>query len=160
MIQFNFNQEDYLIIKEKAEAFYEGITDVYCPYFKEKIAFNIKGIGHLKFKRHQHARPDIDQYARFKLIHLAPEIIKLSHTVQGVLHTKQFVLEKTNSRSEQVLKDVSFYEFIAVIRNLRVKVIIKEVFGREKYFWSIIPFWKINSSTHKRIIHGGDPETD
>ncbi|MFA6297278.1 MAG: hypothetical protein WC629_01815 [Candidatus Paceibacterota bacterium] len=160
MIQFNFNEQDFLIVKEKAEAFYSEITEVYCPYFKEKIAFNTKGIKHLKFKTDKHARKENDQYARFKLLHLAPEIVNMSHTLQGLWHTKQFVLEKTNSRSENVLKDVSMYEFIAVIRNLRVKVIIKEVFGREKYFWSIIPFWKVSNKTAKRMLYSGDPETD
>jgi hypothetical protein len=38
------------------------------------------------------------------------------------------------------MKDVTFYEFIAVIENIRLKVIVKEVNKEELYFWSIIPF--------------------
>ena len=160
MIQFNFNQDDFSIIKEKAETLYSEITEVYCPYFKEKIVFNTKGIHHLKFKTDKHARADDDQYVRFKLLHLAPEIIKHSGTIQGISKTKLFENQKTNSRWECILKEVTFYELIAVINNLRCKVIIKEVYPNGKYFWSIIPFWKVKSSNHKRILHGGNPETD
>jgi hypothetical protein len=31
-------------VKEEAESFYKQIGEIYCPYFKEKIAFNAKGL--------------------------------------------------------------------------------------------------------------------
>jgi len=58
------------------------------------------------------------------------------------------------------LKQVVYYEFIAILENIRVKVIIKEVGDEKKYFWSIIPFWGIDTVAKKRILHGGDPEND
>ena len=58
------------------------------------------------------------------------------------------------------MKDVIYYEFIAVINNIRVKVIVKEVLGGEKHFWSVIPFWGIDKATNKRILHSGDLEND
>jgi hypothetical protein len=41
-----------------------------------------------------------------------------------------------------------------------MKVIVKQVAGGEKYFWSIIPFWKLHPDTHRRILHSGSPDTD
>ncbi|MFA6006366.1 MAG: hypothetical protein WC764_01415 [Candidatus Paceibacterota bacterium] len=161
MGKFNLKDEaDFLQHRDKAETFYETIKSVYCPYFGGTVSFNAKGIRHLKFKSDQQARPHHDQYARLKLLHLAPEVLKLSRTVQGIFQTKRFEPQKTNTRWEHKLKEVSFYEFIAVLDNVRVKVIVKEVAGGEKYFWSIIPFWKINKEAKKRILHGGDPEND
>jgi len=58
------------------------------------------------------------------------------------------------------MKDVTYYEFIVVIDTVRVKVIIKQVLGGEKHFWSIIPFWGIDKTTSKRVLHSGDLETD
>lgn len=58
------------------------------------------------------------------------------------------------------MKDVTFYEFIAVLNNVRVKVIVKEVLGGEKHFWSIIPYWGLDKVNYKRILHTGDPEQD
>ncbi len=147
-------------MKTKAEAFYTLIGPVHCPYFGEKIAFNSKGIKHLKFKSDEVARPRQDQYSRLKLVHLAPEVLKQSRTLQGIWHTKRFEMQKTHSRWERVLKEVSFWEFIAVLNNVRLKVIIKQVVGGEKHFWSVIPAWRINKETSSRILHTGDPEND
>ncbi len=161
MGKFNFKDgDDFEIVKDAAEKFYSTIGEIRCPYFGETIAFNAKGIRHLKFKSDQVARLQTDQYSRLKLIHLAPEVLKLSKTVQGIWHTKKFESQKTHNRWEKILKDVSFYEFIAVLENVRVKVIVKEVFGGEKHFWSIIPFWKIDRINSKRILHSGNPEFD
>ena len=97
---------------------------------------------------------------RFKLLHLAPEILKMSHTLQGVWETKKFERVRMHSRTENILKPVSYFEFIAVIKRNRVKIIIKQIDGGEKHFWSIIPFWGMNQNTKERILHDGTPEED
>lgn len=161
MGKFNFKDEkDFLKIKKEAEKFYKRISDIYCPYFKEKIAFNTKGLKHLKFKSNRQARPGKDQYSRLKLIHFAPEVLKQSHTLQGISRIRRFEVQQMNSRWERVIKDVAYYEFIAVIDTIRLKVIIKQVLGGEKYFWSVIPFWGVDKATSKRILHSGDLEND
>jgi len=161
MGKFNFKNEiDFKTTKAKAEEFYATIGAVDCPYFGGKVAFNVKGIKHLKFKSDEVARSREDQYSRLKLVHLAPEVLKLSRTIQGIWHTKHFEMQKTNNRWEKVLKEVAFYEFMAVLDNVRVKVIVKEVSGGEKHFWSVIPFWGINKEMSRRILHSGDLEND
>ena len=160
MGKFNFNNDDFIKTKDEAENLYEMIDSVYCPYFGEKIAFNAKGLKHLRFKFDKQARPYRDQYPRLKLLRFAPEVLKKSHTVQGISMVKRFEAQKTNSRWEHVLKDVTYHEFIAVLENVRVKVIVKEVLGGEKHFWSVIPFWGIDKEARKRILHSGDMEHD
>lgn len=161
MGKFNFKDEkDFLKIKGEAEEFYKTIDNIYCPYLKEKVAFNTKGLKHLKFKSNRQARPRKDQYSRLKLICLAPEVLKQSHTLQGIWQIRRFETQKMNSRWEQIMKDVTYYEFIAVVDNVRVRVIIKQVLGGEKHFWSVIPFWGIDKTTSKRILHSGDLEND
>src|SRR3989344_182815 len=139
MGRFNFKDEqDFREVRQRAETFYQIIGKIYCPYFGRDIVFNVKGLKHLKFKSDQVARTNHDQYARLKLVHFAPEVLKKSHTVQGIWHTKKFEERKTNSRWESVLVEVIFYEFIAVLDSVRLKVIVKEVRGGEKHFWSVI----------------------
>ena len=58
------------------------------------------------------------------------------------------------------MKEVTFYEFIAVVESVRAKVIVKEVHGGAKHFWSIIPYWGIDKMNSKRILHSGCPERD
>ena len=161
MGKFNFKDSiDFEAVREKAEVFYSNIGSVHCPYLQSKVAFNAKGIRHLKFKSDEVARPREDQYSRLKLVHLAPEVLKLSKTVQGIWNTQCFETQKTNSRWKRSLKNVTFYEFMAVLNNVRVKVIVKEVLGGEKHFWSVIPFWGIDKDKSKRVLHSGDPEND
>ena len=160
MGKFSFKEEDFEKIKKEAEEFYETIGEIYCPYFSEKIAFNVKGLKHLKFKTDQRARPRNDQYARLKLLRLAPEVLKLSRTVQGISEKKKFEFQNINSRWEHVARLVKHYEFIAVLKSIRLKVIIKEVEGGQKHFWSVIPFWGIDRETSKRVLYSGDLELD
>lgn len=157
---FDFTEESFIEIEKRADELYQSLGEVYCPYFNEKIAFNSKGFKHLKFKSDRQARPQKDQYSRLKLLHLAPKILNKSHTVQGVWRTRSFEDQKTNNKWKHIFKDVIYYEFIAVLDNVRAKVIIKEVIGGEKHFWSIIPFWGIDKQNSKRILHDGNPEND
>lgn len=146
--------------RTNAENFYKEIGEVWCPYFQEKIAFNAKGFRHLKFKSDRQARSKKDQYYRLKLLRLAPLILNATHTLQGMWQTRRFEMLKINSRWEHIMKDVTFYEFIAVLKNNRAKVIVKEIHGGEKYFWSIIPYWGIDKARGRRILYSGSPEYD
>jgi len=148
-------------VRNEAEVFYKTIGKVRCPYFKEEISFNAKGIEHIKFHGPRHARSHRDQYIRFRLISLAPRILQESHTLQGVSRRNNLERIKTNSRWETAMRSVTYYEFVAVINDYRVRVIVKEVEGGlGKYFWSIIPFWKMDKITGRRILNSGKPEID
>jgi hypothetical protein len=161
MGRFDFKDDaDFETVREHAEAAYAALEPVWCPYFKEPIAFNAKGIRHIKFKGDQRARPRHDQYARLKLLPMASKVLAASSTVQGISHARQFEMSKTNSRWERTLRNVYFYEFVAVLDHVRVRVIVKQVDGGEKHFWSIMPYWRVNPATKHRIIHTGDPEND
>ncbi len=154
------NKEKFKSQKQKAEEFYKNINSVYCPYFKEHVSFNARGLEHLKFQRKNHARSRSDQYIRLKLLHLASEIIKLSKTVQGISSKKAFETIRSNNRNERKLVDVKYFEFVAVIDEVRIRVIAKQAENSPKYFWSIIPFWKMNKTNNKRKIYSGNPEED
>ncbi len=135
-------------IINKAEKTYKRIGEIYCPYFKEKVSFNDKGIKHLKFKSESKARERKDQYMRLKNIHIAPLVVERSSTLQEIHSKKIFVKVRTNTRKEEILKQATYYGFVAIIEdgnfNKRVKVIIRQIEGGNKHFWSVIPFWKSN----------------
>lgn len=151
---------DFDVVKDKGENLYKTLGDIYCPYFKEKVSFSAHGLEHLKFKQRAKARPEKDQYMRFRLIHLAPEILKLSHTIQGILETKKFERVHVNSRIDWILKPVSYYEFIAVVKRNRIKIMVKQIDSGQRFFWSIIPFWRMSNVTMTRLLHDGSPEED
>ncbi len=157
------DQEKFDKVKSEAEELYEKTDKVFCPYLKADVMFNAKGLDHIKFKGWNRTRSMLEQYMRFKLFPLAPDIIKDSHTLQEFYETNRLERQKVNSRWEQRMIKVRYYGFVAVIKNTRVKVIVKEVDGGSNFFWSIIPFWKSRkdefSNKIKKILHEGDLET-
>lgn len=146
-------------LKIEAQLQYGNIGEVYCPYLKQKVRFNAKGLEHIKFKRFNLTRTRPDQYMRLKLLKLAPEILKASHTLQGYLKQQELERQKINSRWEKQLKQVEYYEFVAVVKEVRVKVIVKWIDGGEPFFWSLIPFWR-QSDLRSRLLYDGNPSID
>ncbi len=159
-----FTVEKFNEVKSDAENFYKTIGKIRCPYFGDDVYFNAKGWDHLIFKSWNNTRITNDQFARLRHLKLAPEVIRQSKTLQGVWTTKKIERVQTNSRWEKVLKIITYYEFIAVMEShsskIRVKVIIKELEGREKFFWSLIPFWGVDKHTGDRTMYSGNPEND
>jgi len=159
-----FSIDKFNEVKNGAEDFYNKIKSVRNPYFGEEVHFNVKGWEHLIFKGFNRTRPIQDQFARFRHIPLAPEIIRNSKTLQGIWKTHKFERLKRKNGWEKVLKVTTYYEFIAILEShgskVRVKVIIKQVDGAEKHFLSIIPFWGVNKLTGEKILHSGNPEND
>lgn len=144
----------------KGEEFYKTLTEVHCPHFKEGVVFNAQGLEHLKFKQQRKARPQQDQYMRLKLLHLAPIVIKASATLQGIWETKNFERIRVHGRTDTILKIVTYYEFVAVLEKIRVKVIVKQIESGQKFFWSIIPYWGVNKNTKRKKLYSGYPEED
>lgn len=158
MAKVEFTNKEFAELKFKVEEEYKRLGKVQCPYLECEVVFNAKGIEHLKMKRWNHARPKKDQYTRLKLLHLAPEILKKSHTLQGVDEGKKFERIKINSRWEEKLMDVSYYEFIGVIKNCRLRIIVKQVGSSKPFFWSIVPYWR--QGAYRKKMFEGDPESD
>jgi len=159
-----FTLEKFNQIKRDAEDFYNKIGFIYCPYFSSKINFNTKGLDHLIFKNWNRTRPINDQFSRFRHLALAPKVIQDSKTLQGIWNTQKFErVKKKDGSWQQILKLTTYYEFIAVMEShgskIRVKVIVKQIDGGEKFFLSIIPFWGVDKQG-ERIIYSGNPEND
>ena len=146
--------------RTKGEWLYKTISLAYCPYLKENIAFNSKGLEHLKYHKHGKARNGEDQKRRFRILHLAPRVISESRTLQGISRQQVFERVRIHNRTETRLVGAVFYEFIAVMDNTRVKVIVKSVENGEKYFWSIFPYWKFNKRSNSRELFTGSPDND
>ena len=156
------DKEKFQKIHDKALEEYRAIGKVYCPYLKDFVFFNAKGFEHLKFKERNKARSEKDQYIRLKLITLAPKVLSQTHTLQEYFETQHFEEVRANARREKKLKQVTYYGVIAIVNSARIKVIVKQVENEQRYFLSIVPFWKIEqkNSGNKKILHAGNLEID
>ncbi|MEN9605023.1 MAG: hypothetical protein RJB39_708 [Candidatus Parcubacteria bacterium] len=153
-------EEQFINAKTCGEELYKTFKGVYCPYFQEEVVFNAKGLEHLKFKQKNQARIVEDQYIRLKILKFAPEVLKQTRTIQGISEQKVFELQRSNHRNHHILVDAMYYEFVAIITQVRVRVIVKQIGTGPKYFWSIIPFWSTDRNLGERKLHYGSPEHD
>ena len=158
-----FTKANFDSTKSQAEEYYKTIGEVFCPYLQSKVSFNIKGLDHIKFKEWGKVRSTQDQYVRLRLLKTAPQILKQSYTLQEFFETNRLERQKINSRWENRMINVKYYGFVAIINKHRLKVIVKEIQGGNKFFWSLIPFWKVGKNVinhNKKILHEGDLEVE
>lgn len=148
--------------EEAARKYYKALEPIKCPYFNEAIHFNSEGWKHIFFKKGNIRRSVEDQYMRLKLLPLAEQVLRRSHTLQQYYETKSFERVQSNSVWATELKAVRYYAFSAVINNALIKVVIKQIEGRNKNFHSIIPKWyvKEQEGKKKKIFHTGNLEED
>jgi hypothetical protein len=159
----DFTETDFDNVKTLAEGYYKTIGKINCPYLKDMVAFNAKGLDHIKFKEWDKARSIQDQYVRLRLLKIAPQILQQSHTMQEFFETNKLERQKINSRWESRMIKVKYFGFVAIVNGHRLKVIVKEIEGGNKFFWSLIPFWKTKKDTtnaNKKILHEGDLEVE
>lgn len=60
------------------------------------------------------------------------------------------------------MKTVRYYVFVAIIKNIRLKVIIKEIEGGARFFYSLYPSWRVindESGKERKVFYSGDLET-
>ncbi len=145
-----------------AEELYKNAGRIRCPYLDEDVHFNAEGFEHLLFKSWNKSRTRGEQYTRLRLFPLAPLIISKSHTLQEYDERKLFVRQKINSRWEQRMKTVRYFVFVAIVKNVRLKVVVKEIEGGAKFFYSLYPSWRVvmsENGNQRKVFYSGDLET-
>ena len=159
MTALDFTDVEFDDVLRKAQEFYVSIGRIRCPFFRDVVHFNAQGLEHLRRKAWNRGRESRDQFMRLKHIARAAEILKLSSTVQGIQETNEWERRHRHGRWEKLLIPVTYYEFMAVLEKRRFKVIVKQLPGGDRIFWSLIPFWR-QSEQGTRILHEGNPAQD
>jgi hypothetical protein len=154
-----FTDAQFEDVRRRAEEHYQRVGKIRCPYFQEPVHFSTDGLRHLLFKTWNRGRPRQDQFMRLRHLAAAQAVIRQSRTVQGILETQEWERRKRHGRWERLLRAVTYYEFVAVLDSRRFKVIVKQVSGGERQFWSLIPHWRQNPFG-PRFLHDGDPALD
>ena len=159
MASFNFTDQEFATVLQEAQAFYRTLEQIRCPYFQSNVQFNARGFEHLRRKTWNRGRDRHDQFMRLKHLARAPEILRLSRTVQGIQETHEWERQHKHEAWIKLMVSVTYYEFVAVLETRRFKVIVKELPDGQRIFWSLIPFWRQNEQG-KRQLHDGQPAVD
>ena len=128
---------------------------------RSSLFYNSEGFNHLIYKK-KSERSKNDQITKFKLLPIAKEIVSISTTFQEY---DEGLIEIIRKRFKKRVKEtalVKYWGLVAIIRNKKVKVIIRQISNGQKHFFSVIPAWTINHYNNTKIISTakGDLSTD
>lgn len=141
---------NYKKIREDARVFYQTIGIVRCPALDHQpVHFTSEGFNHLIYKGNRNERDKSVQIMKFKLLPKAKEIIVLSTTYQEYDESLMTVRRKHFKKIVDESAAVRYWGFVAIIKNFRVKVIVRAIGNGQRHFWSVIPAW---STSHYRDI--------
>ncbi|MDE2020760.1 MAG: hypothetical protein KGJ13_10525 [Patescibacteria group bacterium] len=131
--------------KAKAEAFYQSIGKVPCPYFGKDIIFNSDGFHHLQFSA-ERERPKQEQMLKFSLLPAVPHIIRNAGTIQEYRHTMEPIGRKRFSDGAREMREIEYWGIVAITKGekpIRIKIILRRVGNGNIIFWSVMPTVKL-----------------
>ena len=122
-------------LREKAKEKYAKIGEISCSAFpNETIIYNAKGLNHIFYKRARSGRSKINAATKVRLLDRAVELLERSTVFQEEDSYSGIYRKKRRKHK--------FWAFEGVIRNRRIKVIIRQIGRGKKHFWSVIPAWR------------------
>ena len=149
-------------IRKQALKIYQGFRDIKCPYFNNKVRFTSEGFNDIRYKKARKERHPKAQEIRYKLLKLAKQIIEKSHTWQEHYEYSKFVEIKINKRREKILKKFCVWGFIAIIKGIKIKILVQQIENGKPKFLSMIPNWRARKTKEGKtfINYTGDPLQD
>lgn len=127
---------------QKANARYQEIGHVHCPYFKREVVFNSDGFHHLRYNTHGSERNKEAQMHKFRLIPAVQVVISKSGTVQEYRKQWGAVGRKKKSDGSREMKEMQYWGFVAILGEgadkIRVRAIVRQVGNGSPHFWSVM----------------------
>lgn len=125
----------------RARAIYTQKSEVYCPYFNQKIALTSDGFNHLQYKPNRQPRNVKVQILKLRLLRKALDVLSKTGTLQEYRQK----IEKIGKRDERGFyqtKNVQYWGFHAILNGYKhkIKVIIRQVGDGKVMFWSVMPY--------------------
>jgi len=154
---------NYEKLKEDAQSFYNHIGKAFSPACNQDIYFSSEGFNHIVFKGSRKEREKPSQILRFKLLHLAVKLVKLSTTYQEFEETLKEFEVKSHKKRIKKTKPVRYWGIIAIIDGRKIKVILRQIGdGGMIHFWSIVPAWTTNKYRDSKLFSTmkGNPDED
>ena len=137
------NIDQYISLRKSAFDFYNQREYIRCPALNnEMVHFTSEGFNHLIYKGDRSERDKDVQMMKFKMLPKATEIIGLSATHQEYDESTKNIKRKKYKKIVFEPATVRYWGLVAIIRDMRIKVIIRQIGNGQKHFWSVIPAWQ------------------
>jgi hypothetical protein len=136
----NFDLEQFKKLLERTRTFYQGLGEIFCPALNASISFNSDGFHHLRFDGTRAERSKQEQNNKLRCLKTAIEILKITTTIQEYRKTLQ-PFGKTAQDGFKKTSEVEYWGFIAIMKDIRIKVVVRKIGSGQPHFWSVMPFW-------------------
>ena len=137
------------IAKEK----YDAKKSIHNPYLDSEVTLNSDGFHHLQFSARRE-RNKKEQLLKFSLLPLALTVIKKSSTLQEYRKVLSPVGKTSKRDGSTSMKEIEYWGFIAIINEVKVKVILRRVGDGNFTFWSVMPYSKLKNNTKQKLFSG------
>ena len=131
---------------EKSREFYTLESEIWCPYFKDKVTINSDGFNHLLNKPNRLPRTVDEQILKLSLLKKAIAVVKTAGTVQEIRDMMERV-GKPSRDGFYIAKKVKYWGFHAILgeqKLIKIVVVLKKVGDGKVVFWSVLPHKKFN----------------
>lgn len=154
---------NYDQLRAEAIQWYSRIGRIPSPVFNnEPVFFTSEGFNHLIYKNARSERNKEEQVARFKLLGNAVKLVRITTTFQEFDESIKQVTVKRFKRKITESKIVKHWGLIAIMGTWKIRVIIRQISGGQKHFWSVIPNWTTSQFRDIKYLTNmkGNPEED
>ncbi len=141
---------NYIELKTEKKKYYDSIKEIYSEALGVQVHFNAKGFNHITFKNPRNLRSIPEQIYRLKIFDTAVKLLKLANTYQ----------EYEEIENVDTKKITYYWGIIAIIDNLKLKVILRRIGNGQTHFWSVIPGYTSSEKRDRKFKIKGDPDSD
>jgi hypothetical protein len=135
-------EADFEKLRLETEQYYSSVEHVRCPALDDAlIHFTSEGFNHLRYSKKK-ARSQVDQAAKFKLVRRGVELLTKTTTIQEYSERYEEIHRKRYKKMTKEWCVVGYWGFIAIIRGVRLKIVVKRIENGKYLFWSAIPVWQ------------------
>lgn len=138
-----YKQKEFNSLQRKVKVEYYQLGSIYCPALSASIRFNSNGFHHLRYDNNRSERSKAVQFNKYRFFNSAVGVLQTATTIQEYRRIYRYVDE-----DNKIIEWFAFWAIISFIKKIRIKVIVRRVGGpnSQYHFWSVMPFWKLNSS--------------
>lgn len=158
---------NYDEIRKAALKLYGTFGTIDCPALGQAVHFTSEGFNHLVYGSPKKMRDKRAQILRFDMLEKAKFILETSTTYQE--YDEEIIYKKVNRRGTWIPMNVVVrcWGFVAIVRRLRIKVVVTQEGNGAIEFLSVAPAWftkqyrditLIETSTGKGLRFDDDDE--
>lgn len=127
------NDKDFFALLRRRKLKYDTVKNIYCPFLKEIVYFNNKGIYHATHNSDKSFRARGDSERRLSLLPHVYDCIKYC----GAYEREPRITPK-NDPKNRYNKEIIEYELRHTInKNFKVVVVLKRIGNGRLYYWSV-----------------------